>query len=182
MDIKHVLTRLNIDTDSDAKAVQDVRALVEGSENPLGAAKVLFTNLADPDTDFNFTDSNEARLTVACMVVDALKFGDQYDANAALKRAAEWIVRHREKNPWCFAKPEVSTTETQERGGVHVEVKTDGSLKKGSKQILAKALFESNPTLNNAELIKLFVKELDMSEAGARTYVYNCRKAVVVGK
>ncbi len=182
MNTEQTLTRLNIDPTCAIKAVQEVRNLIESSENPLGAAKVLFTNLTNPDDEFNFTDLTEARMTVASLVVDAIKFGEQYDATDALKRAAEWIVRQRAENPWFFVKPEGSDSETQDRGGVKVEVKTDGSLKKGSKQILAKALFENNPMLNNAQLIDLFVKELDMSVAGARTYVYNCRKAVVVGK
>lgn len=183
MNTEQVLTRLHIDPFSRAKAVQDVRQLIEGSANPLAAAKVIFTNLTTPDTEFNFTDANEARLTVALLVENAIKLGEQYDPTDALKRAAEWIVNHKLNNPWSFVKPETTiVTETQTQHGVNVEVKLDGKLKKGSKQILAKALFDTNPTLNNAELIKLFVKELDMSEAGARTYVYNCRKAVVIGK
>lgn len=183
MNTEQTLTRLNIDPFSAIKAVQEVRNLIEGSENPLGAAKVLFTNLVNPDDEFKFTDPTEARMTVASLVVDAIKFGEQYDPNDSLKRAALWIVRQRAENPWFFVKPEGSSnTETQSRGGVNVEVKTDGSLKKGSKQILAKALFDKNPMLNNAQLIDLFAKELDMSVAGARTYVYNCRKSVAVGK
>ncbi len=183
MNTEQVLTRLNIDHTSRIIAVQQVRNLIEGSVNPLAAAKVLFTNLAAPDVEFKFTDANEARLTVALLVDNAILLGEQYDPEAALKRAAEWIVRHKEVNPWSFWKPDSGiSTETQHREGVNVEVKTDGTLKKGSKQILAAALFEKDPTLSYADMIKLFVKELDMSEAGARTYVYNCRKAAVVGK
>lgn len=178
MNAEQVLTRLHIDHECRIKAVQEVRQLIEGSANPLAAAKVLFSNLAAPEAEFNFTDANEARLTVAFLVENAITLGDQYDPTDALKRAAEWIVNHKQNNPWCFVKPEGTvTTETQHQHGVNVEVKTDGKLKKGSKQILAKALFEQNSTMTNAELIKMFAKELDMSEAGARTYVYNCRKA-----
>lgn len=178
MNTEQVLIRLNIDPYSRIKAVQEVREIIEGSPNPLGAAKVIFDNLAAPNTQFAFTDANEARLTVAFLVENAIKLGDQYDPEDALKRAAEWIVEHKQNSPWCFFKPETTVaTETQMQHGVSVEVKTDGKLKKGSKQILAKALYEKNSTLDNAALIKLFSKELDMSEAGARTYVYNCRKA-----
>lgn len=179
MNTEQVLVRLNLDFNSPNTAVQQVRAQIEGSPNPLGAAKVLFSNFAAPDAEFNFTDANEARLTVAFLVENAIKLGEQYDPTDALKRAAVWLVNHRQERPWCFAKPETTvSTETQNREGVNVEVKADGNLKKGGKQILAKAIFEKDPSLSNADMIKLFVKELNMSEAGARTYVYNCRKAV----
>lgn len=178
MNTEQVLTRLNIDPSCRARAVQEVRQIIEGSPNPLGAARVLFTNLAAPEAEFNFTDANEARLTVAYLVERAITMGEQYDPEDALLRAAEWLVKHKQNSPWAFVKPESTVeTATQMQHGVNVEVKTDGKLKKGSKQILAKALYDKNSSLDNAALIKLFSKELDMSEAGARTYVYNCRKA-----
>lgn len=178
MNTEQVLTRLHIHPTCRIKAVQEVRELIEGSTNPLGAAKVLFSNLAPPDEEFKFTDANDARLTIAFLVDTAIKFGEQYDPEDALKRAAEWLANHKVNMPWCFVKPETTvSSETQHQHGVNVEVKADGKLKKGSKQILATALYAANSSLDNAALIKLFAKELDMSEAGARTYFYNCRKA-----
>lgn len=179
MNTEQVLTRLKLDPISPNTAVQQVRVQIEGSPNPLGAARILFSNFTAPDEEFNFTDANEARLVVAFLVENAIKLGEQYDPNDALKRAAKWLVNHKMERPWSFAKAETSvsvSTETQLREGVNIEVKADGKLKKGSKQILAKALFDKDPSLSNADMIKLFVKELNMSEAGARTYVYNCRK------
>lgn len=178
MNTEQVLTRLHIDHTCRIKAVQEVRSLIETSANPLAAAKVMFTNLTAPDTEFTFTDANDARLTVACLVESAIKLGEHYDPDSALKRAAEWIVAHKVKHPYCFVKSDSTVvTETQLQHGVNVQVKVDGKLKKGSKQILAKAIFDKDPTISNSEMIKLFVKELDMSEAGSRTYVYNLRKA-----
>jgi hypothetical protein len=178
MNTDEVLKRLNLDSPlGESKVVQNIREQIEGSPNPLSAAKVLFSNFTLPEQEFNFTDANEARLTIVCLVVDAMKLGEQYDPTEALKRSVEWIANHKEKNPWSFIKPESGIeTETVHREGVNVEVKTDGKLKKGSKQILAKAIFEKDPSLSNKDMIKLFVKELNMTEAGARTYVYNCRK------
>lgn len=182
MNAEPILESFNIDTKSTGTAVQQVREMIQGSDNPMGAARALFTSLVNPDHEFNFVDTTEARLTVACLVVDAIQLGVKYEPNAALVRAAEWITRQRKENPWFFTKPDETDDTLEDRGGVKVSVKADGSLKKGSKQVLAQALFNNNPTLNNAQLIDLFVKELDMSTAGARTYVYNCRKAAVVGK
>ncbi len=178
MNTEQVLTRLKLDPGSRALAVQQVREQIENSPNPLSAAKVLFDNFVASNTDFTFTDANEARMTVAFLVDNAIQLGERYDPTDALKRAAEWIVHQRVENPYFFYKPEGTVaTETVQQHGVAVEVKTDGKLKKGSKQILAKALYDKDPALDNKTMIQLFMKELNMSEAGARTYVYNCRKA-----
>lgn len=177
MNAEPILESFNIDAKSAITAVTQVRAMIEGSNNPLSAARALFVSLVNVDNEFNFVDPIEARMTVASLVVDAIQLGEKYEPNTAIKRAAEWIVRQKAENPWFFTKPEGSDDSvTEDRGGVKVEVKADGSLKKGSKMVLAKALFEQNPTLNNAQLIDLFEKELDMSTAGARTYAYNVRK------
>lgn len=181
LNTEQILTRLDIDPHSHIKAVQDVRTVIEGSTNPLGAARALFQSLVPEGTEFKFTDVNEARLTVAHLVQDAILLGERYDPNQTLVKAAQWIVRHRENNPWAFAKPEgysTVATETVIKHDVQVQVKEDGNLKKGGKQLLAQALYAKNSSMDNKALVQLFMKELNMSEAGARTYVYNCKKAV----
>lgn len=45
-----------------------------------------------------------------------------------------------------------------------------------SKTARALILATANTTLSNKDLTALFQKELSMTEAGARTYVYNARK------
>lgn len=54
----------------------------------------------------------------------------------------------------------------------HVTVKP----KKGLKQEAAKRIFDANPGAVNAVIIGLFMKQLDMSKAGATTYLFNLRK------
>lgn len=49
--------------------------------------------------------------------------------------------------------------------------------KKGLKQEAAKRIFDANKTEKNAVIIALFMKQLDMSKAGATTYLYNLKKA-----
>lgn len=55
---------------------------------------------------------------------------------------------------------------------------------KGEKQTKAAVLFEANKTMAQSDLVALFMKELDMTKAGATTYAYNQRKAagLVTGK
>lgn len=50
--------------------------------------------------------------------------------------------------------------------------------KKGLKQLAAKAIFDANVGKSNQEIIKLFMSQLDMSKAGATTYLYNMKKTL----
>jgi hypothetical protein len=49
--------------------------------------------------------------------------------------------------------------------------------KKGLKQEAAKLIYEANRGKSNQEIIALFIGQLDMSKAGATTYLYNMKKA-----
>lgn len=176
MNIQTVLTRLNIDTLSAAMAVQDVRELVESSADPLNTAQQIINNLVP--TVVTFSDPIEARMTAQFLVDSALKLGDKYDPTDALKKAADRIAYHREHNPWFFYKKDHSTvaTTTEIKSGVAVEVKADGKMKKGSKQVIARALYAEHKAKTNAEIIAIFMAELDMSKAGATTYLYLMKK------
>lgn len=171
MNTDTVLTRLKIDPTSRVVAVQQVREMCEASANPIGVAEHILKNLT-AGVQFNLTDADEARRLAAYLVADAITLGDAYDPTDALARAAIKIAKLRINDPWLFAKD----APTEERAGVQVEVKANGKLKKGAKQVLAAQLFEQHSALPNKDLIKLFEKELDMSQAGARTYVYGLRK------
>ena len=62
-----------------------------------------------------------------------------------------------------------------------VEVKADGKIKKGGKQILAAELYkkhvvETENPVDNQGFIKILMAELGMTKAGATTYAYNCKK------
>ncbi len=50
--------------------------------------------------------------------------------------------------------------------------------KKGLKQEAAKKIYEANRGAENHVIIELFMKQLDMSKAGATTYLYNIKKAM----
>lgn len=47
---------------------------------------------------------------------------------------------------------------------------------KVTKKDRAQAIFDANPSLSDNALISKFILDLDMTTAGARTYLYNCRK------
>lgn len=177
LNVNHVLERLHIATDSRLRAVQDVRILIEESATPIATAKQIIDNLSI--TPFETKDETEARMVAQRLVDEAIILGEHYDPEKALEKAALKIAQARLETPWVFVKDGtstvVSTTTTVE--GVNVEVKEDGKLKKGSKQILAAALYEKHKALSNQQIIAIFMKELDMSKPGATTYLYNAKKA-----
>lgn len=177
LQVEQVLNRLNIRTGSRNWAVQDVREIVEASPNPIGAAVVIISNLGV--MEYTTTDATEARMMAQRLVDEALIIGDKFDPDQALRRAAEKIAQHRIESPWYFTKPTTSTvvTTTETVEGVQVEIKTDGTMKKGGKTILAAALYEKHKALSNQEIIAIFMTELDMGKSGATTYLYNCKKA-----
>ena len=174
----HVLERLNIDPKSRFAAVQDVRIVVEGSPDQLGTARTIISNLIEQGTDIKVTDPIEARMTAQYLVDRAILLGDRYDPNDALKYAAERIAQQRIDNPWFFYKPTFGTVETttEIKHDVQVEVKADGKIKKGGKQILAQALYEKHKSKDNKAIIEIFMAELQMSKAGATTYFYLTKK------
>lgn len=178
LSVQQVLTRLKIDNTSRCGAVQDVRTLIESSENPLEVARSIINNLTVIG-DYSGTDPTIARMTAQRLVDEALVLGDKYDPEQALLKVARRIAETQVSDPYFFTKNQSSTvvTTTENREGVSVEVKTDGKIKKGGKQVLAAALYEKHKALSNKEIIEIFMKELDMSKPGATTYLYNQKKA-----
>lgn len=177
LNVHHVLERLHIATDSRLRAVQDVRILIEKSVTPIATAKQIIDNLVI--SPYDTKDEIEARMVAQRLVDEAIILGEHYDPEKALEKAALKIAQARVETPWVFAKDGTSTvvSTTTNVEGVNIEVKEDGKIKKGGKQILAAALFEKHKALSNQEIIAIFMKELDMSKPGATTYLYNCKKA-----
>jgi hypothetical protein len=175
LNTEQVLTRLHIDFTSRSRAVQQVRELIESAPNPLAAASSIFRELTPPNTEFAFVDANEARMTVAYLIQDAITLGEQYDPEGALLKAAQRIAIAKETRPWAFVKDVVSSTEAV--SALSVELKANGKIKKGGKRILAAQLYETHKALDNKALLEIFMKELDMGIAGARTYLYSLRKS-----
>ncbi len=178
LNVNHVLARLHIDSTSRLQAIQDVRVLIETSPNPANVARQIISNLIHDASAVISNDPIELRMTAQRLVADAILLGESYDPDGALLRAAKKIAEQRISDPWYFAKESGSTvvTTTENREGVNVEVKTDGKIKKGGKQVLAAALYEKHKALSNKKIIEIFMKDLDMSKPGATTYFYSCKK------
>jgi CubicO group peptidase (beta-lactamase class C family) len=176
MNIEQVLVRLKLDTRYRARAVQDVRERIEQSADPFSTARALFEQLTMPNTPFTFTDIIEARVAIAYMVQQAIVKKEQYDPETIVANAIQYVKERRETAPWIFVKDAVvNTSDMTQQHGVGIRMNANGGIKKGSKQVLAVALYEKNKSLSNKDLVALFEKELGMSTAGARTYAYNAK-------
>lgn len=178
MNTVEVLKQFNIDSTSVAKAVHEVRELVEGSNDPASTAhEIIKYFTVEP---VKTIDPIEARIMAQYLVQQALQRGESYDPIGMLEKAQERVALMMIRWPHAFTAdaPSYAPVYTKkEVEGVVVQMKDDGKLKKGGKQVIAQVLYEKNAGKSNGELIAIFMKELDMSKAGATTYVYNCKKA-----
>lgn len=183
----NTLKAMEFDTTSSTRAVQEVRARIMESSDPLGEAVFIVNDITGINVEF--ADVPTALHVAQYVVYDAItveKYEYQDSIDSAFKRTAKLF----ESQPWAKAKTESEFTTTTNNEvqvavakGVElkVAVKADGSIKKGGKQVLAVELYKvhvvnAKEPLNNQSFIAILMKELGMTKAGATTYAYNCRK------
>lgn len=113
--------------------------------------------------------------------------GELFDPDTVLDEAKRRVMRLLDspRHQWLFAKaaPPSSTGPVQTATviadvDVQVAVNSDGKIKKGGREVLAKALYQkrvidSGVAVTNQEFIKMLCEELGMTKAGATTYAWN---------
>jgi hypothetical protein len=184
---KAVFERLNYGRDR-LEAVQKVREVIQAAADPLAKAISVINDIIGLKPTFE--DPILARVTAQKVAEEAFKANHVVDNEEAfLANAREYATKFTTdpKNQWMFAKDDTSATPSEavqfvEGIDVKVEVKANGKIKKGGKQVLAAELYkkhvlEATTAMTNQEFIACLVKELGMSKAGATTYAYNCKKA-----
>lgn len=97
-----------------------------------------------------------------------LKFG-VWSAKAAKTKAA--------KAPKA-AKPAKAPKEVKEKAPKAAKAPKEVKAKGVTKAEMALELLKQNPGISNADLMQMFMDQLQMTKLGARTYVYNVRKLV----
>ena len=184
-----VFERLDLGTSRFA-AVQAVQAAIETAEQPQEKAQDLIFQIIGIKVVYDNAD--KARLVAKAVADEAWKANHQISNEEEILKICEVrIDKFMAAEPWHFAKPQVYQAVATEQKQVSelvetkVEVKTNGSMKKGGKEVLARELYKKfvlevkpEDALDNQGFIKLLIKELDMSKAGATTYAYNCKKAL----
>lgn len=188
LDITAAMTHLSIPLNSPTAAIRTVAEKFEGENvDVIGLATKMVKEMIGADVVF--TEGNEARLVVMALAEAASNCEGKFeDETAALLRAQTRAAEHmaNKANTWMYVK-KVHAVPTEVKtvveGMTAVAVKADGTIKKGGKQVLAAELYTKH-VLNaatpstNQEFIKILVKELGMSKAGATTYAYNCKKSL----
>jgi hypothetical protein len=177
-----VLERMGIDQTSATRAIQEVRERVNGADNKLKAAVDIIMNITGETVEFNNEDT---ALHVAQGVVSrAIAQGANFEPHQAIVDATSSAeqVRNNPDNSWFWpqsSKTAIAQGPMKQIGGVDVEMKADGSIKKGGRKEGAMALFKEHvigAKVSNGAFVSILEKELGMSKAGATTYAYNVRK------
>ena len=185
LNVAHTLERMEISLTSPLRAVQQVREIL-GDDKMKNGAKLLKSILS---MDVEFNDDCVALATCQAVVEALVKaegdVGDEAELYAhALDRAIahinnpehSWMYFYEKDTPMAIA----TTTKAVEGTNASVEIKADGKIKRGGKQLIADALFkkhvlESETPCDNACFVKILMKEAGMSLPGARTYAHSLR-------
>ena len=183
--VQHTLAQMDFDTTSITRMVQQIRDTITSASNPVAKAQrivraitAIDVNLPNIETAIPFT---QYVAKAALEEVDELK-----DHQPLIDRAFERVSELFEKHPWSAPRVESHTAgpvvAVCDSIDVKVEVKADGKIKKGGKQILAAELYkkhviDAETPVDNQGFIKILMSELGMTKAGATTYAYNCKKA-----
>lgn len=162
------LNELNIPTNSVIRAVQDFNERYNEGFSTEQFEQIVQNILG---RKYNLMPKSEyARIQAGYVVQEAVTrhvggFGvDADDVFDVATQKAEKLIA---EMPWVFAKPEE-------------EVKLDAAgkpkRKKGAKQEAAAEIYKEMKGGDKKDIIERFMKDLDMSKAGATTYFYNMRK------
>lgn len=201
LNTKQQLISLNINTTSAARAIQDVNQIIDTSNKPKITTIVNLIN----DIGIEFTEDqikpigkSNTESTAIMMIHGLIEYiianNHRIDKNNAIEYSIQRVTNliNKPNNQWWFATNQTNYQNNNIQSTITVnnetvEIKTNGKIKKGGKQILAADLYKkfyADKKANNQQpdksdrkaLIALFIKHLDMQSAGASTYVYNMQK------
>lgn len=181
---KPVLLHMGLTATSPSRIVEEIRDTIEEAGNPLKKANQIIADLTQLPA--SYTDLTLAR-HVAQYVAQIAVAHESFDAEETIMVAEAHSAKIIGTMPWAFVKEEATTGQGETKSAivegidVKVAIKSDGKIKKGGKQILAAELYkkhvtESETPLSNQDFIKVLMKELGMTKAGATTYRYNLAK------
>jgi hypothetical protein len=190
IETKHAFERLGLDPSCAARVVQQVSGTIGDSADPIAAAKKMLHDLLG--VSFDFKDARSARLIVARAAEMMVRADHKVDdIDMLLKAAGDHIANFLSdpKHAWMWAEAETTSfgaPVAEKKAFVEgiemkVDVKADGSIKKGGKQVLVAEMYKKNvleaeTPMTNQQFIALVMKELKMTKSGATTYAYNVKK------
>lgn len=163
---------------SPTRAVQQTREILSVSANPIKDADVVVFDLTTFHSPYH--DNEQAAIMFAQYVVE----GHIKRRLNITEYAKERVEFHKKNSPFMFAvseqtsyysKPTKSTTIEQ----VKVEIKENGKIKKGGKQLVAEQMYKTlviEGQMSNVQFVQQLQDKLGMTLFGARTYAYNMKK------
>jgi hypothetical protein len=170
-------------------SVQAIRAVIEDANDPLAKANELIFQILG--VKVTYEDEAKARYIAMAVAEGSWKANHQIEDESAFLSACEARIDAFIADPinaFFFAKPAYTPSQGELKQvattvDVQVEVKADGKIKKGGREVIAEALWkkhvlEATTPLSNQEFIALLMKESGMGKPGARTYAYNCKKTL----
>lgn len=188
-----VLSKLGVDTDSPIQAIQDVSKLAakrdwvtdahwrRAIEELIGTEKINVANL-------DFLKAKYTYMYLVQNIVEQFDETDEPSVNVAIKAArakAKAMIYRIKEGDLQFLDPSRYTEaeEIDEHGIITRKIgggrgKPIGKKgRKGRKKAEAERLYQANKdSKSRGEIIAMFIKDLDMSKAGATTYYHNCKK------
>ena len=190
INVSKTLEHMNIPTHSVSRAITSVRGRLDRAGEVIGAQKFIKELL---DVDVKFTSTDQARIAAFNVVQDAIRnegvITDAEDfVSTAISKANKFV--NNPDHAWLFVKPgayessAVVTEAVVDGISTQVEVRADGKIKKGGKKILAVELYNreaSKGEVHAPDFVKILMKELGMSIAGARTYAHFCKTSYNTG-
>lgn len=178
------IKKYGVDTDSVARAA--ATSNVFGNAEKYDEAKLRNIHIelfgTEPVT-FSENPRYELSLLIRYTIQNLVK-GTNEVARAQAMAVAD-VARFLKNNAFCAAEvgngfsSEMTANTQAAKAAPKIDPKTGKEkAKKGDKQKRAVELYEKHKGKPNAEIVAVFMKELDMSKAGATTYVYNCKKGI----
>lgn len=181
------LQHMNIPAHSVNMAIREVRGKIERSSSETAGASNIIKALLDLDIKFDHPD--KARVTALSVVQQVIEALDNTvvpeDVLVKAKRRADDFV-DAPNNAWMFVKEAIAGPAVGEQTALidgistKVAVRSDGSIKKGGKKILAREIYLQMMAISapvvKTEFQNRLMADVGMTKAGARTYTQDLDK------
>lgn len=189
LDVSHVLDRNNIRTSNVIFAIADIAEKVRYADDPLYTATKLYNDILSVPVVFK--DAILARIACKHMIRDVLTYKciiDNDDVSEIVDQSLEYANEFRKEscNAYLWATPEelqpITTSKVIEGIDMKLKVNENGKIRKGGKgpatlELYQKFVIDAEVPLNRQQFIALLMEQLEMTEMGASTYHYNCKKS-----
>lgn len=179
-----VLNKANIPTSCETGAVIHIGNVIRATDDWCQTATDMIKRLIDRDEVFS--DRFLGLSTVQYLVSQMFKDGENFDCDAGLEIARQRATAYRNTEEYqCHFRYKTHANgveQFQVIGGVEVEIREDGKIKKRGKAEIAYSLFVScviEGRMSTKQCVDEIVKHGQMSEKGATTYFYNAKAKYV---